>query len=58
MNQADELLTAGKIAEKLAVPPAKIKKAITTLNIQPDNVKGGCNYYNTATIAKIKKGLD
>ncbi len=53
----EELLTAGKLAEKWGVPSGKVKKAIDTLKIQPDSKKGACNYYNASTAGKIKKAL-
>ena len=52
---AEDLLTAGKIATELGVPPAKVKKAIQELGLEPDAKKGACSYYSKASIAKIKK---
>lgn len=56
-NQKDELLTVGKIAEQLSLPPAKIKKAIQELGIEPAAKKGACSYYSKSEIAKIKKAI-
>ena len=53
----EELFTVGKLAEKWGVPAGKVKKAIETLKIQPDQKKGACNYYNNTTAGKIKKTL-
>lgn len=35
VEQKQELLTVGKIAEQLSVPAAKVKKAIQELGIKP-----------------------
>ncbi len=53
----EELLTGGKIAEKLGVPAAKIKKAIEELKIEPDAKKGPCAYYGPDTVKKIEAKL-
>ncbi len=53
----EELLSAGKLAAKLEAPPAKIKKIIAELDIEPDKVKCGCKYYGNAAAEKIKKSL-
>lgn len=53
----ETLYTAGKVAKELGVKPGNVKKAITSLGIKPDVVKGGCSYYTEATVKKIKKGL-
>jgi len=53
----EEMFTAGKLAEQFGVPPAKIKKAIETLQIQPDMKKGGCAYFSTETAQKIKAAI-
>ncbi len=52
-----ELLTVGKIAEQLAVPATKVKKAIQELGIQPAAKKGACNYYAKSDLTKIKKAI-
>jgi hypothetical protein len=51
----EEMLTAGKIAEKFDLKPAQIKKAIEKLGIEPDMKKGPCAYYSMDTAQKIKK---
>jgi hypothetical protein len=51
------LLTAGKIAEALKAPPAKVKKAITALKLKPAAKKGVCSYYTKADLPKIQKAL-
>lgn len=57
MDTAD-LLTAGKIAEALKAPPAKVKKAITALKLKPAAKKGVCSYYAKSDLPKIKKALE
>ncbi len=52
-----DLLTAGKIAEALKAPPAKVKKAIADLKLKPAAKKGPCCYYAAGDVAKIKKVL-
>jgi hypothetical protein len=49
-----ELYTAGKIAEQLKLPAAKVKTLLEALKIKPDSVKGPCKYYGTAALARIK----
>lgn len=56
-NEKAELLTAKKISEAIGVSEAKVKKAITELNIAPDSMKGKCNYYGPETVVKIKEAL-
>lgn len=55
---ADEAqITAGNIAKELGASPAKVKKAITDLKIQPVAKKGGCSYYSRDAVRKIKGAL-
>jgi len=51
------MYTAGNIAKTLAVPDAKVKKAILELGINPIAKKGVCSYYSKETIAKVKAAL-
>ena len=51
---ADELLTAGKIAEKLGVSPAKVSKAIKDNAVEPDQKKGNCRYFGAEKVAQIE----
>ncbi len=55
---AEELLTAGKVAAALNVPPKKVKAAIEKAGLEPDVVKGACKYYKPETVEKIKAALD
>ena len=57
MADKDNLLTAGKIAKELGVSAAKVKKVITSLELEADNVRCGCSYYTPASVKKIKKAL-
>lgn len=52
-----DMLTGGKIAKELGVSPAKVKKMIEELKIEPDQVKGACKYYGHKTVDKIKKAM-
>ncbi len=55
--EKQENRTAGKIAEELGVPPAKVKKAIETLKLAPAAKKGACSYYARTAIPKIKGAI-
>jgi hypothetical protein len=54
---ADEMLSAGKIAEKLGVSAGKVSKAIKTAGLEPDQKKGACGYYGAAKIALIEAAV-
>ena len=56
-NEKSILLTAGKIALQLGVSGGAVSKVIKTLGIKPDLVKGGCNYYGTDAIKKVKTAI-
>jgi GTPase len=56
-EMADELLTAGKIAEKLGVSPAKVSKAIKDNAIEPDRKKGACAYFGPEKVDKLEELL-
>jgi hypothetical protein len=58
MAATEEMLTSGKLAEKFGVSPAKIKKAITELALEPDAKKGPCAYYGSEKVELIKKALE
>ncbi len=53
----EELLTSAKIAEKLGVKPADVKKAIEKLGLQPDVKRGACAYYGPASVKRIAQEL-
>jgi hypothetical protein len=52
---ADELLTAGKIAQKLGVSPAKVSKAIKDNDVEPDQKKGNCAYFGPEKVARLEE---
>ncbi len=52
-----DMITAGKIAQALAVPGPQVKKAIQQLGIKPVAKKGACSYYSKDAIAKVKSAL-
>ncbi|MBK8944426.1 MAG: HTH domain-containing protein [Ignavibacteriae bacterium] len=56
-KENSDLLTAGKIAAQLGVSGSIVSKTIKTLNLKPDLVKAGCNYFGKDNIEKIKKAL-
>ena len=58
MAEKGSMLSVGKWAAEWGVTPAKVKKAIKELNVQPDMKKSGCAYYSDKTAAKIKKAVD
>jgi plasmid maintenance system antidote protein VapI len=53
----EEMLSTGKVATKLGVSPAKIKKIIQELEIQPDMKKGNCAYFGADAQKKIESKL-
>jgi hypothetical protein len=57
MADATGLLTSAKIAEQLGASPAKVKKAIESLGIEPSAKKGICCLYDAAAVKKIQGAL-
>lgn len=53
----ETLITLGNLAKELEVSPAKLKKVVTELGLEPDSKKGACAYYGAASVARIKKAL-
>ncbi len=53
----DEGITAANIAKELGASPAKVKKAIEALKIEPVAKKGVCTYYSRDAVKKIKAAL-
>jgi hypothetical protein len=51
---AAEQLTAGRMAEALGLPAAKVKKLIDELKLKPVAVKGPCKYYGADALKKLK----
>lgn len=56
-EMTDELLTVGKIAERLGVSAAKVAKTIKDKDLEPDQKKGRCGYYGAVKIKEIEKAL-
>jgi hypothetical protein len=52
-----EGLSAGGLSKELGVSSAKVKRALASLEIEPDFVKSGCAYYYTERAATLKKEL-
>ncbi len=57
MAEKSDLLTSAKIAEEVGVSVGKVKKAIESLNLEPDAKRGVCAYYSPASVEKIKKAI-
>lgn len=57
MSAADELLTAGKIAERLGVSAGKVSKVIKEQGIEPDQKKGACGYFGPAKVRQIEEAV-
>lgn len=57
MADATGLLTSAKIAEQLGASPAKVKKAIESLGIEPSAKKGICCLYDAAAVKQIQGAL-
>jgi hypothetical protein len=56
-EKSAELYTAGKLADALGVSQGKVKKLLAAQSIQPDEVKGGCKYYGSETLEKLRAAL-
>lgn len=56
-DKGREGLSAGAMAKELGVSPAKIKKGLTGLGLEPDFIKSNCGYYYTERLEQLKKEL-
>ncbi len=56
-DNKNELLSTGKIAEQVGVSPAKVKKALEEMQIEPDQMKGKCAMFAPETVGKVKAHL-
>ena len=56
-DMTDELLTAGKIAEKLGVSAGKVSKTIKEHGLEPDQKKGNCGYFGPEKVKRIEEAL-
>ena len=52
-----ELLTTGKIAEKLGVSQGKVSKVVKEKGLEPDAKKGACGYYGPDKVKLIAEAL-
>lgn len=52
-----ELLTTGKIAEKLGVSQGKVSKIVKEKGLEPDAKKGACGYYGPDKVKLIADAL-
>ncbi len=52
-----EGLSAGAMAKEVGASPAKVKKALAELGVEPDFVKSGCAYYYAERTAAVKQIL-
>ncbi|MCZ7662185.1 MAG: hypothetical protein M5U22_04220 [Thermoleophilia bacterium] len=53
----EDLLTTGKIAEKLGVSQGKVSKLVKERGIEPDQKKGNCGYYGPGKVKVIEEAL-
>lgn len=53
----ETLLTSAKIATQIGASPAKVKKAIEALGIEPAAKRGVCAFYDADAVAKIAASL-
>ncbi len=49
--------SAGAMAKELGISPAKVKKTLVGLGIEPDFVKSNCGYYYTERTKQVRKVL-
>ncbi len=56
-DKGREGLSAGAMAKELGVSPAKVKKMLVGLGLEPDFVKSNCGYYYAERIEQVKQEL-
>ena len=49
--------SAGAMAKDLGISPAKVKKTLARLGIEPDFVKSNCGYYYAERTEQVKREL-
>jgi predicted ArsR family transcriptional regulator len=49
--------SAGAMAKELGISPAKVKKTLVGLGIEPDFVKSNCGYYYVERTEQVKREL-
>ena len=52
-----EGFSAGAMSKDLGISPAKVKKVLSELGVEPDFVKSGCNYYYAERTAEVRKAV-
>lgn len=52
-----ELLSTGKLAEATGASPAKLKKILAELGIEPTEMKGKCAMYDPSVAKKVATAL-
>ncbi len=58
MVKTQELLTVAKIAAAWGVPKAKLAKRLKEEQVQPDQVKAGCSYFDVARLEAMRHRLE
>lgn len=56
-DKGREGLSAGAMAKELGVSPAKVKKTLVGLQVEPDFVKSNCGYYYAERTEQVRKAL-
>ena len=56
-DKGREGLSAGAMAKELGVSPAKVKKTLLGLGLEPDFVKSNFGYYYTERIEQLRQEL-
>jgi hypothetical protein len=52
-----KLFTVGKMTERLQQPPARIEKAIDTLELRPELELNGLRYFDSAVETQVAEQL-
>lgn len=55
--EKEYFLSAGNLAKKFDAKPAAVKAIIKDKGLEPDKVKGSCNYFGPKSWKVIEKGL-
>ena len=56
-DKGREGLSAGALAKELGISPAKVKKILAGLGVEPDFVKSNCGYYYAERSQQVKEEL-
>lgn len=52
-----QMLSSGKIAEALGLPPSAVSRYLKENGVTPDEKKGNCAYYGPKTVKAVEKAL-